>query len=261
METKLRFPNFSERALRERERYDQSGLNRQTYNKVLSHAKYYYHLRRNEILLKELQYANGRRVLEIGSQCWVRWIEGFDICPEELECINISSKALEQGAERAITSRVKPRFSLMDANNLEFPDCSFDMVFGDAILHHLNFVKALEEIARVLRPNGKILFVEPLGINPVGKLVRLLTPTARTKDEQPLMKKEMAEIEKRFATRFYYEQLVSVPVGVVSRTLFSSPANSAMKIAYKVDRCIDSNFSPLRRFFRTVIIAGTNRNE
>ena len=53
---------------------------------------------------------------------------------------------------------------------------SFDFVYGCAILHHLDYHRALDEICRVLKPGGRILFAEPLGINPVAKLVRLVTP-------------------------------------------------------------------------------------
>jgi SAM-dependent methyltransferase len=148
----------------------------------------------------------------------------------------------------------------MDANNLEFEDNSFDMVFGDAILHHLDFVRALDEIKRVLRPNGRILFCEPLSVNPVGKVVRLLTPHARTKDERPLGLRELEEIQKRFDTTVYYEEFLSVPFGVVSRVLFSSPVNSLMKTVYEIDRFIDSNFPPIRRFYRHAIIAGTSKS-
>jgi len=61
--------------------------------------------------------------------------------------------------------------------------------------HHLDFLRALDEIKRVLRPHGKMIFTEPLDNNPVGKVVRALTPHARTDDEQPLRWKEMAEIK------------------------------------------------------------------
>ncbi|HKZ80737.1 MAG TPA: class I SAM-dependent methyltransferase [Pyrinomonadaceae bacterium] len=259
MESNLSLPNFTQRALREKTQYDEVGLQRDAFNKVFSHTKYYYHLHRNKILRDELQYATGRRVLEIGSQCWVRWIEPYEIEPKVLECINISSKALEKGGEKAQTSRVKPRFSLMDANHLEFEDESFDMVFGDAILHHLNFVEALDEIRRVLKPGGRILFCEPLGSNPVGKIVRLITPKARTADEQPLRRREVAEIRKRFETTFYYEQFLSVPVGIISKVLFSNPANILMKTTYELDRFLDSNFPPIRHLYRSVLIAGVRK--
>lgn len=247
----------SARALRERERYNQ-GLRRKTYTKVFN-SSYYYSRRREEILREQLQYANGRRVLEFGSHCWIRWIEEAQIEPAVLECINISEKELQKGIDSARTSRVRPRFSLMDANELRFDDDSFDMVIGNAILHHLDFTRALDEIKRVLKPHGKMLFVEPLGINPVGKIVRALTPQARTRDEQPLRLREIAEIQRRFDTTIFYEQFLSVPVGVVSNLVFSQPDNVLMRAAYKVDRLIDDKVPPLRKLYRHVVIAGASR--
>lgn len=247
----------SARALRERERYNQ-GLQRETYTKVFK-SNYYYSRRRAEILREQLQYANGRRVLELGSHCWIRWIEDAQIEPAVLECINISEKELQKGIDRARTSRVQPRFSLMDANELQFADDSFDVVIGNAILHHLDLTRALDEIKRVLKPHGKMLFVEPLGINPVGKLVRALTPQARTKDEQPLRLKEIAEIRRRFDATIFYEQFLSVPAGVASALIFSHRDNVLMRAAYKIDRLIDDNVPPLRKLYRHVIIAGASK--
>ena len=250
---------FSERALREREQYNQ-GLKRQSYNALFNHTNHFYRLRREKILYEQLQYANGRRVLEIGSHCWIKWIEGPRIQPHILECINISEKELQKGRDAATTSRVKPKFSLMDANNLEFPDETFDMVFGGSILHHLDFVRALDEIRRVLKPGGRMLFVEPLDNNPIGKIVRALTPQARTVEEQPLRRKEIGEIQKRFDATFFYQQFLSVPFGVVSKAVFSKPDNVLMKSIYRIDRQIDSNCPPLRKLYRHVIIAGVRKD-
>jgi len=64
----------------------------------LAMAKHYYRRSREEILREQLQYANGRRILEIGSQCWLPWIEDFNIQTDALECINISEKELEKAS-------------------------------------------------------------------------------------------------------------------------------------------------------------------
>ena len=73
------------------------------------------------------------------------------------------------------------RFQVMNAEVLEFPDASFDLVFGVAILHHLDLDTACAEFLRVLRPSGTAVFLEPLGHNPFINLVRWATPAARTK--------------------------------------------------------------------------------
>ena len=61
-------------------------------------------------------------------------------------------------------------------------------VYGSGILHHLNMKNVCFEISRVLTNNGKIIFIEPLGTNPVINFYRRLTPKSRSVDEHPLIK-------------------------------------------------------------------------
>ncbi len=95
----------------------------------------------------------------------------------------------------------------MDAEALGFENDSFDVVYGSAIIHHLDGTRAMEEIVRVLRPRGKAIFVEPLGHNPAINLYRWLTPAARTSDEHPLTAHDLKVIRSFFETssfRFYH---------------------------------------------------------
>jgi len=89
-------------------------------------------------------------------------------------------------------------FSVADCEKLCFADDSFDVVYGNAILHHLKVERALEEMARVLRPAGKAFFIEPLGHNPLINLYRKATPQYRTADEHPLKRQDLSLIEERF---------------------------------------------------------------
>jgi SAM-dependent methyltransferase len=144
----------------------------------------------------------------------------------------------------------------MDAHHLEFPDHYFDVVFGASVLHHLDFVRGLDEIRRVLKPGGRIYFYEPLGINPVAKAIRWLTPKARTVDERPLGFAELRQLKERFQCTFYYEQLLSVPFGVLSRALFARPDNALMGMIFRLDMALDRLVPPLRPLFRNVNIVG-----
>jgi ubiquinone/menaquinone biosynthesis C-methylase UbiE len=69
-----------------------------------------------------------------------------------------------------LLSRASPMKNIMlraeNAENLSFGDKSFDVVLGNSILHHLNVKKVFREIARVLRPQGRIMFFEPNMLNP-----------------------------------------------------------------------------------------------
>ena len=249
---------FSELAERERERYNE-GLERKGYEKFFYHCRYFYIRRRYSLIKEMMQCFKDKKVLEIGSTAWRGWLENNSILPSSLTCINISEAELQAGIDSAVSSKNSPDFILMDAHDLQFEDGIFDFVFGDAILHHLNMAPALDEIFRVLKPNGKILFVEPLDINPVGKLVRSLTKKARTSDEQPLRLCDIAEIKKRFETQFFYEEFLSVPCGILSGMIFENPSNSLMRFAFRADQFLECNFGWLQNWFRHVLISGTRR--
>jgi SAM-dependent methyltransferase len=61
----------------------------------------------------------------------------------------------------------RARAVLMSAEALTFPDASFDLVFARGVLHHTDVHRVAPHVARVLRPNGRAVFIEPLSENPV----------------------------------------------------------------------------------------------
>jgi SAM-dependent methyltransferase len=67
----------------------------------------------------------------------------------------------------ARVNRVDDRMFLevMQAECLAFPADTFDLVFGSAVLHHLDITLSAREIYRVLKPGGVAIFREPLGEN------------------------------------------------------------------------------------------------
>src|SRR5205807_1094253 len=93
-------------------------------------------------------------------------------------------EATQRAEAAGLADRVD--FLVDDAHATTFPDDSFDLIVGVAILHHLDLEVALREIRRVLRPGGRAVFLEPLWHNPLLRLGRRLTPSARTPDEHPL---------------------------------------------------------------------------
>jgi SAM-dependent methyltransferase len=79
---------------------------------------------------------------------------------EELTCTDISAgmlDVLQANARRLDLAGVSTVQA--DAEALPFPDESFDLVLGHAVLHHLpDLDRAFAEFRRVLRPGGRILF-------------------------------------------------------------------------------------------------------
>src|SRR5262249_20461207 len=86
--------------------------------------------------------------------------------------------------------------SLGRAGRLEFDDRSFDVVLYRLVLHHLAFqgplAPVLEEAARLLRPGGALVAIEPGLWHPVGlglalaNRTRLATAVHGTPDDIPL---------------------------------------------------------------------------
>ena len=63
-------------------------------------------------------------------------------------------------ATRGINARVL--YAAADACRLPFPDASFDSTFCVAVLQHIRDIgRAVSELARVTRPGGRLLVVEP----------------------------------------------------------------------------------------------------
>jgi SAM-dependent methyltransferase len=66
------------------------------------------------------------------------------------------------------------------------------------VLHHLQLPQAFQEGHRVLRPGGRMLFLEPLATNPVIELYRRLTPADRSPDETPLTQVHVEQLKSIF---------------------------------------------------------------
>lgn len=115
--------------------------------------------------------------------------------------IDISDVAIAQGTQRARLEERDICFRVMDAERLDFPDDSFDLICGVAILHHLDLRRAFSELARTIKPHGLAVFLEPLGHNPLVNLYRRATPHLRTIDEHPLL------IEDFQTARLFFERV------------------------------------------------------
>jgi SAM-dependent methyltransferase len=156
------------------------------------------------------------QVLELGcganAEAWDLAERGLDITS-----IDISPVAVQSARERAMEEhRGGMRFEEMDAEHLGFRDDQFDAVIGCGILHHLELALGVPEVARVLRPGGKAVFLEPLGLNPALRLYRRLTPSERTVDEHPLLRDDLRFFERWFEQVdlhfFHLASLAAIPL-------------------------------------------------
>ena len=140
-------------------------------------------------LKKELLYVlgnvSGLRVLVYGcgSDSAALW---FAKSGAYVDAIDISPKSIENQKMMAKKSGLEINYHVMDAHDLNFPDNAFDIVYGNAILHHLELDKASTEIRRVMAVEGAAIFRDVLQGNILLRLFRYFTPGWRTPDEHPL---------------------------------------------------------------------------
>lgn len=140
----------------------------------------------------------GARVLECGC---ATGDNGFALAhdAQSFSGIDISDVAIDEAtAEAARRGLANTSFQVMDAHAMAFDADSFDFAFGSGILHHLDVPRMAAELSRVVRPGGRVLFVEPLGHNPLFNMYRQVTPNARTEDEHPLLKKDIDLLSEVF---------------------------------------------------------------
>lgn len=149
----------------------------------------YYRLKKQldeQFLRNVINKSHNGSILEIGCGPNINtphWIE----TTKEAWAIDISEVAIEQGRQRLANTTSKAHLAVMNAEAMNFENNRFDVVCGKGILHHLDLKKAYSEIARVLKPDGMALFLEPLGHNPIINLYRKFTPQMRSDDEPRLL--------------------------------------------------------------------------
>jgi SAM-dependent methyltransferase len=129
--------------------------------------------------------------------------------------IDISPEAIRRARGRIRKSLDVELFE-MNAEAMDFPDEDFDLVCGTGILHHLDLGRAFNEVHRVLKPDGRALFLEPLGHNPVINAYRRRTPEMRSVDEHPLLMSDFGMARDSFShvelTFFNLLTLLAVPL-------------------------------------------------
>ena len=157
----------------------------------------------------------GKRILEYGCGLGGKSFE-LSKYAREVVAIDISEIAIDKLNTLADERNIKNvTFNVMNAESLNFPENNFDVVCGVSILHHLDLQKSYSELSRVLKPGGKAYFIEPLGHNPIINLYRNLTPSLRTEDEHPLLKKDLELLKKYFNDvdiKYYFlTSLLAIP--------------------------------------------------
>lgn len=158
------------RSLTEKEKYQE-----EAFDKKAGEKKFYAiggrdnrnHLIKFRRLLDTFQLKKNESVLEIGvgeGEHARRLLKDTEIF---YTGIDISMKTLNVADRRLQPFEGRYELKKDNANNLSFKDNTFDAVFCAATLHHMEKpFQMISEMARVLKPGGRLTIMEPNWIYP-----------------------------------------------------------------------------------------------
>jgi SAM-dependent methyltransferase len=200
--------------------------------------------------LAQLGDVSGLRVLDYGCGHGMAAVvlarRGADVT-----AFDLSGGYVAEAAARARANHVAVNFVQANAHVLPFADQSFERIWGNAILHHLDMEKAGRELHRVLRPGGIAVFCEPWGGNPLVNFARRGLPyvgKGHTADERPLSPADLGILRSIFThvtVRGF--QLLSM----IRR--FYPPQRLAVRL-HRIDTLLLNHVPSLQHFCRYAVV-------
>tara|TARA_B100000029_G_scaffold444797_1_gene464809 strand:- start:1139 stop:1882 length:744 start_codon:yes stop_codon:yes gene_type:complete len=154
--------------------------------------------------------------------------------PKNISGIDISDQSISIAKKRSEELNLNIQYQVQNCEETSLSSESFDIIYGSGILHHLDLKKSIRELNRLLKVNGSLVFMEPLGTNPLINLYRKFTPKSRTIDEHPLTNKDFDFIKNTLGEiniRYY---------GFMSLVLFIFYRNSKKSIIFKLSTILDN---------------------
>ena len=211
-------------------------------------------------IVKEVGDVAGLRVLDVGcgtGESAVRWaLRGATVSAVDISPVSVAvtaSRARANGVEGKVSTAV------MSATELGFADASFDRVYGQDIIHHLEAAAFGREVARVLNSDGRCVFHENSANNSLLMFARnrLCGRFGLSKwssdDEYPLTRERLGEFGEAFEeTEVRYPEFLFFHYA--NAKLFSYRNAVVNHLSAGADAAIWRLFPPVRRYsYRQVI--------
>jgi ubiquinone/menaquinone biosynthesis C-methylase UbiE len=207
-------------------------------------------------MMERIGSVKGKKVLDYG--CGSGWL-GVYLAKQgaQVEGFDVSGRLVEVASLRAEVNGVSHAciFRKMIAEDLEYPDQSFDLVVGISILHHVELGRATYHLQRVMKNGALAIFIEPLGENTLLNWARdrvFIVHHGLVKDkstEHPLTYHDIHTMGRNFAEYRWREfQLFSM-----IRKFIGDGLTEAMRLD-RLDEWLLRKFPSLKKFCRLVVV-------
>jgi ubiquinone/menaquinone biosynthesis C-methylase UbiE len=227
--------------------------------------------RRKLDLIEAMPDARNKRILEFGSgrgeiSVVLAKLGGI------VTGIDIGEDLTKLAREVAAVNDVRCEFTVGSIDKLEFEDSTFDLVVGNAILHHLpkkGIVDSLSEAYRVLKPGCVALFNEPIENNRVFDFLQNLIPVGKpgTPDYRPsiLQRAKWAEFIERADDRSLSNRELADAKGSFREVEFRYygwlirlgrlfPNAGFKRLLQKLDLLFTHKYSPVKKLSQRVVV-------
>ena len=188
----------------------------------------------------------------------------------EVTLLDISQTAVELGLLRAAASGVSGRVQGIAADASHLPQLandSYDLVFACASLHHtMKYEGAVGELARVVRPGGRLVLCETWGENPLLRLARHARAWAAGEEEDQgeeivLSRRELGRLEPWFEDwRIVTFHLLAMAKRLMRGRMQAGLARAALKLLENADRAVIGALPPLRWWCGEALIIARRSN-
>lgn len=190
-----------------------------------------------EFALGQLGDVRGKKVLDvacgIGQTTQILAERGAQVV-----ALDFSATGLEKTRARVDAAGVGAQVKTVQASveQIPFEADEFDLVFAQNFLMHVSALKVGQEIWRVLKPNGKAVFIEPLAHHPVVKIYRKFFSGYKGTRPRWTTHHELAELARPFHKVTTHSFYLATALASVS---FIQKRRGLLKIVFTVLHQID----------------------
>lgn len=206
-----------------------------------------------DYMFESLGDLNGKRIMELGSGSG--WFAVFLAQQGAREVIGyeISPRMVQVGERRANLAGFSNQieFRRQPVEDMPVEDVGFDLIVGISVLHHVDLDSCKETIRRCLKPDGKCIFIEPLGQSRLTRFARERVFSrffSTSDDEEPLTFADIEAMSDMFSVRHLEFQIL----GGLARIVGDDLADRFQ--LNRLDNFLLSRFGGLADYCRLTVI-------